>query len=113
MTDTTGSIRGWDGSVDSLSDDTLVSVRLGDIRNPRRESDLLLEYMRFIGNTGKHIMVRYDPLRDYNGKYFTVVIYDPELPASHVYRNWRFDTENPVEVIRMYIREVMGYYDTV
>ena len=106
--DTTGNTKGWDGSVDSLPDDTLISVRLGDIRNSQRNHDELVQLMQLIGNTGRHVMVRYDPERKYNGMYFTVLIYDPSsLQIAHSDRSWRTDTENPVEAIRKYIEKAI------
>ena len=105
--DTTGNTKGWDGSVDSLPDDTLISVRLGDIRNSQRNHDGLLQLMQLIGSTGKHVMVRYDPEREYNGMYFTVLISDPTLPMTHNDRTWRADAINPVEAIRWYIEKAI------
>jgi len=105
---TTGSSTGWNGSLDSLPDDTLISISLGELRKLGRPIDGTRELMAMIGETEKHVLVRYDPLRKYNKKYFTVVIDDPYLKEGHPNKTWRMDTENPVVAFWAYIDKQIG-----
>ena len=106
--------------MDGLSEDTTVNVPLRQIRNAyrnykaleekceklREKNDTLISLMSFFGKQGKSIFVKYDPFRDYNGKYFTVVISDPHKSPLDMDKTWRMDTDNPIEAFCEYIRTV-------
>ena len=116
----TGNSVGWDGSLESLPDDTMVSVSLETLRvadrnfkelsekyeKVRYNNDTLIKLMKHFGKQGKSIFVKYDPFRDYNGKYFTVVISDPHKSPLDMDKTWRMDTDNPIEAFCEYIRTV-------
>lgn len=71
---------------DSQPDDTFVQVRKRDV------TDKLAALMRSVGQSGSHVFVRYDPVRD--DKNFTVMIDSTRVG----------DGNDPAEIIRQYLR---------
>ena len=71
---------------DALPDDAFVQVR------KRAITDNLTVLMRSVGQSGSHVLVRYDPERD--DKRFTILIDSTRVG----------DGNDPAEIIRQYLR---------
>jgi len=75
------STTGWEINIDNLPEDTMVAVKIGDLRNR-------LEWLMFrLGQYGFDVYVRYDTLRQDNN--FTVQIgkyprIDTNDPVAHL-----------------------------